>query len=78
MFLKVEIEFEVDTTKYDESNPLIISANDRKKCTKNKNKKAKITEQLLSKKKRKQLEKILQRKNKKLNVGKFFLICCNY
>ncbi|KAH9497636.1 ATP-dependent RNA helicase dhx37 [Dermatophagoides farinae] len=66
---KIQIEFEVDESKYDEFNPLILSdKSDAAKKEKNiRAKNEEIKKQLLSKKKKKKLEKILERKNRKLN-----------
>lgn len=72
---KIQIEFEVDESKYDEFNPLILSdKSDAAKKEKNiRAKNEEIKKQLLSKKKKKKLEKILERKNRKLNVSRLFV-----
>lgn len=67
------MDFDVDETKYDESNRFILlkdnGVDHKESKTKQRSKKeAKLKSQLLSKKKRKKLEKILERKNRKFNV----------
>ncbi|KPM09292.1 ATP-dependent RNA helicase kurz-like protein [Sarcoptes scabiei] len=69
----VTVDFDVDETKYDESNRFILlkdnGVDHKESKTKQRSKKeAKLKSQLLSKKKRKKLEKILERKNRKFNV----------
>ncbi|KAH9421832.1 ATP-dependent RNA helicase dhx37 [Dermatophagoides pteronyssinus] len=72
---KIQIEFDVDESKYDEYNQLILSGKKKYNVLdgdgiERKNfriKKEEIKKQLLSKKKKKKLEKILERKNRKFN-----------
>lgn len=66
---QVDIEFQVDETKYDESNALVVDGSKQagKKATEKR--KPKIKQQPLSKKKRKKLERVLERRNNKLNVS---------
>lgn len=69
---KIDIEF--DETKYDSCNPLVLDKKDIKTKT-NKSKifnKNIVKTKVLSKKQRKKLEKVLERKNRKLNV---IIIC---
>ncbi|KAG8183596.1 hypothetical protein JTE90_025148 [Oedothorax gibbosus] len=65
---KVDIEVNLDTAKdkYDESNPLVLSAKKKKQARtpdKPESKKKKLT-----KKERKKLEQVLERKKKKINI----------
>lgn len=72
---QVNIDFRVDGSKFDSCNALVLP--DKKvseKTGKNKNHASKGKNSkpvLLSKKKRKKLEKVLERKGKKLNVSRF-------
>ena len=68
----MEVELSVDKTKYDECNALVLPAHKTEKEVKVVKKVKK--EVILSKKKRKKLEKIIERKNKKLNVS---FVCKN-
>lgn len=65
----MEIDFCEDDNKFDECNALVLPGK-KIKPTKSKNKLNNVEKKVvLSKKKRKKLEKILERKNKKLNVS---------
>ena len=69
---KVNIDFNVDNTKFDDCNALVLP--DKKSTEKsvpkaNASKIKVVKTQILSKKKRKKLEKVLERKSKKLNVS---------
>lgn len=67
---EVEIDFCEDDNKFDECNALVLPGK-KIKPTKSKNKLNNVEKKVvLSKKKRKKLEKILERKNKKLNRTK--------
>lgn len=73
--LQVNIDFRVDGFKFDQCNALVLpDKKTAKKLAKNKKNasKGKVSKPvLLSKKKRKKLEKVLERKGKKLNVSRF-------
>lgn len=69
----IDIEHRADN--YDNCNALVLPA--EKRSTKNVDKKA-IKTRLLSKKRRKELEKVVQRKQKKVQVHNFILYMENY
>ena len=68
---KIEINF--DQTKYDSCNSLVL---DKSSKTSKKDilHKTKVKSRVLSKKQKKKLEKVLHRKNRKINVNFCFII----
>lgn len=62
---KILLDFKYNEDKFDANNALVLPSKKRK--TKNIKKKGQIAEPLLSKKQKKQLEKIVEKKKKKLN-----------
>ena len=70
----MKIELDVDQSKYDQSNQLILDNNSKTKNFKQKSLTKNIPKtKVLSKKQRKKLEKVLQRKNRKTNVIYLFV-----
>ncbi|KAL3320575.1 hypothetical protein Ciccas_000741 [Cichlidogyrus casuarinus] len=66
---EVQIEFTYDPSKYDASNQLIIETKKDRTISKETKKTLKETEKnILSKKKKKELQKILDKKQKTANV----------
>lgn len=65
-FLQIPLDIEHRKDNYDNCNALVLP--NKKRNTKNKEKKISVT-RILSKKRRKQLEKIVEKKQKKLQVS---------
>lgn len=65
------MDFKFNEDKFDDNNALVLPSKKRK--TKNVKNKVRISEPFLSKKQKKQLEKIVEKKKKKLNVS-FWII----
>lgn len=71
---KVVIELNIDESKYDQSNQLVLTSESRPKLKKNVISKAK--KKKLSKKKEKKLKKVLERRKKLQDVSKAYCLTC--